>query len=131
MKIKFTGILVVLLIIMVFSILNKESKEEKFWNWFEKNQITYYNEIENLEIRDKLFDELSENLKLVNEDLVFEFSPKRENNIREFTISSDGIEEIFPIVKKLIKKAPKLKNWKFNAFRQPVPGTDFQIKYDD
>ncbi len=117
---------------MLFLNFIKESKEEKFWNWFEKNQETYFNDIENLEIRDKIFDELSENLKQVNQDLVFEFSPKRENNIREFTISADGIEKIFPIVQKLIKKAPKLKNWKFNAFRQPTPGNDeFEIKYGD
>ncbi len=116
---------------MLFSNFIKESKEEKFWNWFEKNQETYYNDIENLDIRDEIFDELSENLKQVNEDLVFEFSPKRENNIREFAISADGIEKTFPIVQKLFKKAPKLKNWKFNAFRQPIPGDDFEIKYDD
>ena len=51
---------------MGFSIFNKESKEEKFWNWFEKNQETYYSEIENLEIREKIFNELSKNLKKRN-----------------------------------------------------------------
>jgi hypothetical protein len=134
MKTKFIGISAILLtivLIMALSIFNKESKEEKFWNWFEKNQETYYTEIENLERREEIFDELSKNLSAVNEDLVFEFSPKRKNNIREFTISADGIEEIFPIVEKLIKKAPKLKKWKFNAFRQPISGDDFAINYGD
>ena len=116
---------------MGFSIFNKESKEEKFWNWFEKNQETYYSEIENLEIREQIFDELTKNLKKVNEDLVFEFSPIQENNVREFTISAEGMKELFPIVEKLIEKAPKLKNWKFNAFRQRVPGDDFEIQYGD
>jgi len=116
---------------MGFSIFNKESKEEKFWNWFEKNQETYYSEIENLEIREQIFDELTKNLKKVNEDLVFEFSPIHENNVREFTISAEGMKELFPIVEKLIEKAPKLKNWKFNAFRQRVPGDDFEIQYGD
>ncbi len=116
---------------MVFSIFNKESKEEKFWNWFEKNQETYYSEIENLEIREQIFDELTKNLKKVNEDLVFEFSPIHENNVKEFTISAEGMKELFPIVEKLIEKAPKLKNWKFNAFRQRVPGDDFEIQYGD
>ena len=116
---------------MGFSIFNKESKEEKFWNWFEKNQETYYSEIENLEIREEIFNELTKNLKKVNEDLVFEFSPIHENNVREFTISAEGMKELFPIVEKLIEKAPKLKNWKFNAFRQRVPGDDFEIQYGD
>ena len=71
---------------MSFTIFNRESKEEKFWNWFEKNQSTYHSEIENLEVREKIFDELSKNLKKINEDLVFEFSPLQENNIREFNI---------------------------------------------
>ena len=116
---------------MGFSIFNKESKEEKFWNWFEKNQETYYSEIENLEIREEIFNELTKNLKKVNEDLVFEFSPIHENNVREFTISAEGMKELFPIVEKLIEKAPKLKNWKFNAFRQRIPGDEFEIQYGD
>lgn len=133
MKTKLIGIsaLFLTVIIMSFSILNKESKEEKFWNWFEKNQKTYYSEIENLEIREKIFNELSKNLKKINEDLVFEFSPIDKNNVREFTISAEGIKDLFPVVEKLIEKAPKLKNWKFNAFRQRIPGDEFEIQYGD
>ena len=133
MRTKLIGLtaIFITIIIMSFSIFNKESKEEKFWNWFEKNQNTYHSEIENLEVREKIFDELSKNLKKVNEDLVFEFSPLQLNNIREFTISAEGIKEIFPIVENLIAKAPKLKNWKFNAFRQRIPGDDFEIQYGD
>jgi hypothetical protein len=133
MRTKFiiTSIFFLTIIIMGFSIFNKETKEEKFWKWFEKNQETYYSEIENLEIREKIFNELSKNLKKINEDLVFEFSPIHENNIREFTISAEGIEDLFPIVEKLIEKAPKLKNWKFNAFRQRIPGDEFEIQYGD
>lgn len=116
---------------MSFSIFNKESKEEKFWNWFEKNQETYYSEIENLEMREKIFDELTKNLKEINEDLVFEFSPIHENNVREFTISAEGIKDLFPVVEKLVEKAPKLKKWKFNAFRQRILGDEFEIQYGD
>lgn len=120
-----------LLIILMLSIFNQESKEEKFWKWFEENQEVYYNDLENVEIRDEAFEQLSINLKNVHEDLVFEFSPKNKNNVREFTISADGLEEVFPAVEELIKKAPKLKNWKFNAFRQPISGDDFEINYGD
>lgn len=109
----------------------KKSKEEKFWDWFEKNQETYYSEIENLEIREKIFNELTKNLNKVNEDLVFEFGGIDENNVREFIISAEGIKELFPVVEKLIEKAPELKNWKFNAFRQRVSGDYVKIKYDD
>lgn len=116
---------------MGFSLFNKQQKEDKFWSWFSKNQETYYNEIENLEIREKIFNDLSIELKKVHQDLVFEFSPIRENGIREFTVSAEGIKELFPTVEKLIEKAPKIKNWKFNAFRQRVPGDEFEIQYGD
>ena len=123
---------------MGFLQFNKQSKEEKFWNWFSKNQKEYYEQVENLEIREELFDKLSTELHKIHSDLVFEFSPIHENGIREFTISADGIEEIFPVVNKLIEKSPKLEKWQFNAFRQRVPGDeielnfgDFKIGYDD
>ena len=123
---------------MGFSLFNKQSKEEKFWNWFTKNQETYYNEIENLEIREQIFNKLSSELKKVQPDLVFEFSPIHETGIREFTISADGIKENFPSVIELVNKAPKIDNWQFNAFRQRIPGDeiglnfgDFKISYDD
>lgn len=116
---------------MAFTIFKKENIEDKFWNWFVKNQESYYNENVDDEKREKLFDDFSNNLKKIHPDLVFEFGPTDKNGIKELTISADGIEEIFPIVESLIKKSPKIKNWKFNAFRQRVPGDDFEIEYGD
>lgn len=114
---------------MAFSLFDKQSKEEKFWDWFSKHQDTYYEQIENLEVREKIFNKLLSELKKVNSLLVFEFSPIHENGIREFTISTEGIEEIFPIVVNMMKKAPKIEKWQFNAFRQRIPGDDFEIRY--
>jgi hypothetical protein len=124
-------ILPIIILIMGFSLFNKQSKEEKFWNWFTKNQETYYNDVENLEIRDEIFNNLSENLTKIHPDLVFEFSPIHENKVREMSISADGIKDAFPSVIKLIEKAPKLNNWQFNAFRQRIPGDDYEIQYGD
>ena len=116
---------------MGINLFGKKSSEDKFWKWFEKNQSTYYEGIENLEIRKNIFDKLSSELNKVHEGLSFEFSPIHENKIREFTISAEGIKDVFPIVKKLIEKAPKLENWKFYAFRQRIPGDNFEIEYED
>ena len=116
---------------MGFSLFNKQSKEEKFWDWFSKHQKEFYNGIENLEIREKIFNNLSSELKKIHNDLVFEFSPIRENGIREFIISAEGIKELFPIVKKLVEIAPEIENWEFKAFRQRVSGDDFEIQYGD
>ncbi|WP_435254905.1 hypothetical protein [Tenacibaculum sp. A30] len=124
-------ILPIIILSMGFSLFNKQPKEDKFWSWFSKNQETYYNEIENLEIREKIFNDLSSELKKVHQDLVFEFSPIHENGIREFTVSAEGIKELFPTVEKLIERAPKIENWQFNAFRQRIPGDEFEIQYGD
>src|SRR5690606_22854080 len=91
---------------MAFSLFNTQSKEDRFWNWFLKNQETYYAEVDNLDLREKLFDNLTTHLVKVHPDLVFEFSPIRESGVREFIISTDGIKAAFPLVEKLVAKAP-------------------------
>lgn len=103
-----------------------------------KKRKVYLQNIENKDKQEKLFDDISSRLHKIDENLVFEFSPIHENNIREFSISADGIKESFPAVMNLIAKSPKIKNWQFNAFRQRVPGDDltlnfgkFKIGYDD
>ncbi|WP_422355643.1 hypothetical protein [Roseivirga pacifica] len=113
------------------ALFKRKSKQEKFWYWFFKNEKTYLNEIENLDIREKIFDKLSVELKKVHEDLAFEFSPKHKSGIREFTISAEGDKNLFPNVQELIDKAPGIKNWQFNAFRQRVPGDDISIRFGD
>ncbi len=120
------------------SLFNKQSKEEKFWNWFTKNQETYYKEIENIEIREQIFDKLSNKLQKVQSDLVFELSPVHKNGVRVLTVSADGIKENFPSVIKLINNAPKIENWQFHAFRQRIFDDEielnfgeFKISYDD
>ncbi|EKF54457.1 hypothetical protein I215_12533 [Galbibacter marinus] len=116
---------------MAFSLFNTQSKEDRFWNWFLKDQETYYAEVDNLDLREKLFDDLTTHLVKVHPDLVFEFSPIRESEVREFIISTDGIKAAFPLVEKLVAKAPTIEKWQFNAFRQRVPGDELAICYGD
>ncbi|PWJ32691.1 hypothetical protein [Sediminitomix flava] len=119
---------VLIILIVFFSFLNKKSKEQVFWEWFKENNASFYSGVDNQFEREKLFDELQFQLKKVNSDLAFEFSPIHENGIREFIVSAEGVKEIFPIVEQLIDKAPELENWKFNAFRQRIPGDNFSIE---
>ena len=116
----------------------KSNPEEDFWKWFAKNEKFIYENVENKDKQEKLFDDISSRLHKIDENLVFEFSPIHDNKIREFSISADGIKESFPAVENLISKSPKIINWQFNAFRQRVPGDDltldfgkFKIGYDD
>ena len=123
---------------MAFFSFKKENKEDQFWNWFIKNEEYIYKNVDNLEFRDAIFEDITEHFQEIDENLTFEFSPIHDNGIREFSISADGIKESFPAVNKIISKSPKLKNWQFNAFRQRIPGDsitlnfgDYEIRYDD
>lgn len=106
----------------------KKEKEEDFWNWFSSNQERIYKFENNQE---EIFDELHGKLIEIESNLVFEFSKIRKDSIREFIISADGITASFPVVIKLVEKAPKLKKWKVKAFRQRNTGDDLEIVYDD
>jgi len=116
---------------MAFFSFKKENKEDKFWNWFIKNEEYIYKNVDNLELRDAIFDNITEHFQEIDENLTFEFSPIHENGIREFSISADGIEESFSVVNKMISKSPKLKNWQFYSFRQRIPGDELSINYGD
>ncbi|TVZ60107.1 hypothetical protein NA63_2657 [Flavobacteriaceae bacterium MAR_2010_105] len=116
---------------MLFSFCSTKTKEEKFWDWFSKNNLTYYNEVEGIDTTKPLFRKLNRELAKVNEELTWEFSPLMDDGSRELTISADGMKEFFPVVEKLVQSAPKFSNWKINAFRQRIPGDDLKIDYGD
>ncbi|TAI46955.1 hypothetical protein [Flagellimonas allohymeniacidonis] len=116
---------------MIFSFCNTKTKEEKFWEWFSKNNLTYYKEVDGIDTTKPLFQKLNSELSKVDNELTWEFSPIMDNGIRELTISADGIEEFFPAVEKLVQAAPEITNWKINAFRQRIPGDDLKINYGD
>jgi hypothetical protein len=112
----------------MFENLFKPNQQKDFWSWFKKHEQQYYNFENN---QDALFDQLSAKLKSINEDLVFEFSPIRDNGVRELSISADGMKRSFSAVIDLIEKAPDFVNWQFYAFRQRVPGDGIKIKFGD
>ncbi len=102
------------------------TKEVTFWRWFQKNDsrlFTFEND------RERVFDELAAELKKVNLDLTFEFSPIRSDGRREFVISAGGIKSAFPAVESLCSSAPKLEKWivlKFRQRRSPVNDLEFE-----
>jgi hypothetical protein len=110
----------------MFEKLFTSNKKKEFWKWFKKKQKELYHFENNQEA---LFNELSVKLKGVNENLVFEFSPIRGDCVREFSISADGIKDLFPFVIEMIELAPDLINWEFYAFKQRVPGDDITINF--
>lgn len=104
-----------------------KTKEEKFWDWFQTNESSYYSESGK---RAELFSELRTELHAIDENLTFAFTPIQKNHVKKLTISADGIVSSFPAVSALVSKAPRIKNWKFSAFRQRIPGDDLAIDYE-
>jgi hypothetical protein len=85
---------------------------QKFWNWFVEHEQDLFNFEKD---KERIFDELADELQKVDGDLTFEFGPKEAT--REFVISAGGIKRAFPAVTALTAAAPRLKNWKITAFR--------------
>lgn len=94
-------------------IFAKESKEDKFWTWFQKNEDKIF-EFE--KDQESIFDEISAKLNAYKSDVVFEFSMVKDGK-REFVISADGLKDNLSAVEKLASAAPKMKRWEVIAFR--------------
>lgn len=108
---------------------NKQAKIDRFWNWFSKNQQSYFNRLDHPKTQDQLVREIWAALRKVHPKLVFYFGQIRENGTREFIISAEGRKSIFPLVDLLVMAAPKFENWEFISFRQRCPGEDLEIQF--
>jgi hypothetical protein len=116
-------------------LFNTKTKEAKFWEWFQENNIKYLSL--DKDSQDRLFDKLNERMIKIDPNLTFEFSPLLNNGRREFIISADGIKDSFPSVTKLVEAAPGIPNWDIIAFRQPKTGYErinfngLSLSFDD
>jgi len=89
---------------------------KQFWDWFTKQQSTLR------KITDgdyDLIDSILIELRTIQTGLAVEFEKNGDEII--MTISADGVEDNFDIVKEIVNGAPKIDNWDFVAFRQPIP----------
>jgi len=107
--------------------IKQQAKIAKFWNWFLKNEPLLYYGTEDERNRLAIIKKITHQLKKLNKYLVFELSPIKEGEYKEFIISADGIREAFSVVVQLVKYAPKHKNWQFTAFRPRMKSDDLSI----
>ena len=109
------------------------SAEADFWSWFATNESRLFTFESD---QQRVFDDLSRELKRVNGDLTFEFGPV-EDGKREFVISAGGIRSAFPAVEALYGAAPPLKRWiwvKYRPRRLPINDLEHggkRIRADD
>ncbi len=105
-----------------------KDKYQKFWDWFLDNEKFIWNNIE--KDSQKIGKLIDENLKKVNEDLAFDIYFEVHDGKRDFIISADGIEKIFPEVINLYEKSPKCSRWNIIAFRPKTNQKDQCIEID-
>ena len=120
--------LVALVLVMsVFSIFSRgqTTKETIFWNWFVRNEARIYDLEKD---QNRIFMEISAELKKIDPNLTFEFGPKQQG-VRDFVISADGIKKSFPLVFNLANGAPALPRFKIIKFRPRRPPFT-EIKYE-
>lgn len=112
--------------IMFLNFLNQK-RDQNFWNWFSKNDIQVFSIVSG---KESIAEELSIELKKVNENLVWSIGGSPSDNKRDFIISAAGIKSSFPDVVSLYNSAPKdLVHWNFIAFR-PKTNTE-RIQFED
>ncbi|HEX6802577.1 MAG TPA: hypothetical protein VF133_02775 [Terriglobales bacterium] len=90
---------------------------EEFWDWFVRHETELFDFEKD---QKRIFDKLLAALRKVNQDLVFEFGLKKQEEGKErqeFVISADGIKSAFPAVISLRNTAPDLPRWQITAFR--------------
>jgi hypothetical protein len=89
---------------------------KQFWDWFTKQQTTLRKIVDgNYDLIDNILIEL----RKIQTGLAVEF--EKNGDMIIMTISADGVEDNFEIVKEIVNSAPKIDKWDFVAFRQPVP----------
>lgn len=101
-------------------------KINTFWNWFQDNNQTIKNLInETPKTQKHLYFWLNRHLGYYCKELDFLIIfPKKEKEKAELIITANGNPNFFSQVTELINKAPALRHWKFTAFIQPTENID-------
>ena len=97
----------------------KKDPVEEFWNWFSSNEERFFEGKSGSSDQDKHLGELISHGRKVAEGIAIELEPVKDG-LAKMTISANGNISLFPLVEKMVSKAPRIPRWKFLAFRQRV-----------
>lgn len=87
-----------------------------FWTWFQQHQ----NRLRQFESDPgKYLQEIHAQVKKIGDGLTIELEPP-QNGVINLTFSADGDQNLFPLVRSIVDKAPPIKGWHFIAFRQRI-----------
>jgi hypothetical protein len=86
-----------------------------FWNWFQKNERTFYKVIkEKGDIEKDFFDKLSPKLGELKDGFFF-LAGMLDTETAELVLTADGNLKNIVFVEELVAAAPKIGGWKFTA----------------
>ncbi|MDO6489849.1 MULTISPECIES: DUF695 domain-containing protein [unclassified Cellulophaga] len=104
---------------------------EDFWKWFTQNQQDFYNIIkDNGNVNKDFFEKLTPKLEEVKDGFWF-LAGMFDDNTAELILTADGVIKNIVFVEELVAAAPKMKNWKITALKQPSDLGQFGIKMED
>jgi hypothetical protein len=120
-------IIPIVILIMGFSIFNRQSKEEKFWNWVSKNKIELENFIKSDQEDYRIYNQLTKEMKKYNSVLFPEMTSTKKGEV-VLIITPDGMTEGVLPTEKLYDSKPELDNWIIKKFRQATD--EIGLNYD-
>ena len=97
--------------------------EKQFWDWFQANEAKYFflNQVDDEIERERILDELLEQLHLYCDHLYFEVGGE-PNEQQDIIITAGGNTDFFDKVETLVKQAPQMEHWNVIAFKPVVEG---------
>jgi hypothetical protein len=98
---------------------------DQFWCWFQSHRSDFD---ALTDTNAPFWDIAVGQLQRLDEHLWFELS-QPNGDAREFIVTAEGHEEVFPLADAIVDRAPKIPGWQFLALKPPM-GFDFQTTYE-
>ncbi|MBY0486665.1 MAG: hypothetical protein K2P85_05690 [Flavobacteriaceae bacterium] len=96
-------------------------KINNFWKWFTDNEAAINKALINFENYEEVFTHLNRNLGYISKRIGYIIKvPKKGNNQIKIIFTAHGYRKLFGKVIGLEQQAPKLPNWKIQAFIKPA-----------
>lgn len=112
----------------IFSKDEPIKSNQDFWNWFVKNEKTFFNVVKgHKNIEKDFFNKLAPRLNELKDGYFF-LTGMLNDNIAELILTADGRISNLVFVEELVNAAPQINNWKFTAHKPSLDIKDVNIE---